>query len=253
MQIFCSELKLSDQEHALKLLQVELSALRSEHSAMQNAASGRANEIEHVRMQHNAALEEVIQMKKLHAVFQHDMMCVFPHGIRDGFGCYFVYSRPLGLYSTTTTLSLVSTPTHPHCSMHRQLENAWQRERDTLTAQNAQLVAAAAEHERGVVKLVDRVNALERENEAQTDETRRAQVRSLRSRSIEQYLQPVSGILDTGFCVASSPWSHRIVMSTRFISFLITHHSLSLSSSPTHPRARHRPCSKRWLPTCTTA
>ncbi len=61
--------------------------------------------------------------------------------------------------------------------MHRQLENAWQRERDTLSAQNAQLVAAAAEHERGVVKLVDRVNALERENEAQTDETRRAQVR----------------------------------------------------------------------------
>jgi hypothetical protein len=50
---------------------------------MQSAASGRANEIEHVRMQHNAALEEVIQMKKLHAVFQHDMMCVFLDGIRD--------------------------------------------------------------------------------------------------------------------------------------------------------------------------
>ena len=81
--IFASELKLSDQEHALKLLQVELSALRSEHSAMQSAASGRANEIEHVRMQHNAALEEVIQMKKLHAVFQHDMMCVFVDGSRD--------------------------------------------------------------------------------------------------------------------------------------------------------------------------
>ncbi len=57
---------------------------------MQSAASGRANEIEHVRMQHNAALEEVIQMKKLHAVFQHDMMCVFVDGSRDACVIYLV-------------------------------------------------------------------------------------------------------------------------------------------------------------------
>jgi predicted amidophosphoribosyltransferase len=63
---------MKDLEAQLKLARAELDNVRSDNAHLQAMAQTAGADTDHLRRQYNSALEEVMQMKKFHAVYQHD-------------------------------------------------------------------------------------------------------------------------------------------------------------------------------------